>query len=78
MYFDLSLAAIFLDGHLCSKRLFQGVNRCLDVWINKSGTVFTIDVRRLRIARDKHLRLSNRVISLNDPSGGVEYRIEVG
>src|SRR5436853_4588240 len=44
VYFDLSLSAIFLDGHLRSKRLFQGVNRCLDVWIDNSGTASAIIV----------------------------------
>ena len=78
MDFDLSLASVFLNGHLGTERLLQGVNCRLDVRIDNSRTVPRVILGPVGIPRNEHLRLSNGIISLDDPSGGVEYRIEVG
>ena len=77
MDFNLSLPVAFLNGHLGSQRLFQRVDRGFDVRIDNNGASFRTILCAAGIARNEHLRLPDRVISLNDLSGGIEYRIEV-
>ncbi len=77
MDFNLSLPIAFLNSHLGSQRLFQRVDRSFDVRIDNSAASFRTIRSAAGIACDEHLRLADGVISLNDLSGGVEYRIEV-
>src|SRR5947207_15988567 len=79
MKFYLSLTTALLHGDLGTQRLFQGMNGGRDIRIHDIRTARRIILLNstVRIARDQHLGLSNRVVSLNDLLGGVEYRTEV-
>src|SRR5215831_2342481 len=78
MKFNLSFASALLDSDFGPECLFESVNGGLHIRINGAAPACRIILDgTVRIPRNQGLCLTNRVISLNDLLGGVEYRIEV-